>query len=745
MEATHGHPQPLGAMYDGGGTNFSVFSSVADRVEVCFFDDRGVEERVVLPGRTGSYWHGYFPFVRPGQLYGFRVHGPWDPAHGHLCSPELLLLDPCARAVHGGVRWNDALFPLNLRDPSAPAHRADTAPFVPRAVVVDPQFDWQDDWAPRTRLEDTLIYEVHVKGFTARNPRIPPQRRGTYAGLADPVSIEYLTGLGVTAVELLPVQQFIHRREFIDRGLVNYWGYDPICFLAPHNEYAGDRSAGGAVREFKEMTRALHCAGLEVILDVVFNHTAEGGVPGPVLGPKGLDNVAWYRVDTSKELRYLDYTGTYNTLNTESPHVRQMILESVRYWVGEMRVDGFRFDLAAVMAREGSRVDFENELFKVLHEDPLLREVKFIAEPWDVGENGYQLDHFPVGWSEWNDKFRDDVRDFWAGRNGAGKRFALRFAGSPDVFRAAARSSEAAGGTAEPSRRIPEAAAGVAADSKPAPEAGGGSVRPSKRTPQASVNYVTCHDGFTLEDLVSYEAKHNEANGEGNRDGHNDNRAWNCGVEGPTENAEIEALRRRQKRNFIATLFLSQGIPMLLGGDEIGRTQRGNNNAYCQDNDVSWFDWARADEALRQFVSWLSGFRKLHRVLRSNEWLHGDGEGPSRGREIVWFDAGGEKIRVEDGPDSPPAPVQVIVGRREGVEPRQRGGSGEDDALLVLLNPTNDRVLFHLPPRFTGRRWRKAVDTAVDRPLEPDDAPDAIETIGLISRSLVVLVFPGAV
>jgi glycogen operon protein len=702
MDVTHGQPEPLGAIYDGAGTNFSVISSVADRVEVCFFDGRGAEERAALPGRTGPVWHGYFPSVRPGQLYGFRVHGPWDPARGHLCSPDLLLLDPCARAVHGSVRWDDALFPLNPRDPAIRAHRTDTAPFVPRAVVVDPQFDWQDDRAPRTRLEDTLIYEVHVKGFTARHPRIPPQRRGTYAGLADPLSLEYLAGLGVTAVELLPVQQFVHRREFIDRGLVNYWGYDPVCFFAPHNDYAADRSAGGAVREFREMTRALHAAGLEVILDVVFNHTAEGGVDGPIIGPKGFDNIAWYRLDRSKGLRYLDYTGTYNTLNTECPYVRQMILESVRYWAGEMHVDGFRFDLAPVMAREGNRVQFENEFFKALREDPLLRGVKLIAEPWDLGENGYQLGRFPSGWSEWNDKVRDDVRDFWAGRNGGGARFALRFAGSPDVFRSAGRA------------------------------------------PHASVNYITCHDGFTLEDLVSYEKKHNEANGEANRDGHNDNRSWNCGVEGPTDSSETQALRRRQKRNFIATLFLSQGVPMLLGGDEIGRTQSGNNNAYCQDNDVSWFDWGRADEDLRRFVSSLSGVRRRHPVLRSNEWIHADGGSPARGLVIVWFDAGGGTIRVEDGTDSPPAPLQAVVGWGEGVGPEKGTGSGDDDTLLVLFNPTNDRVVFKLPPRFTGRPWRKALDTALEHLFEADDAPGSVDTIELTSRSLVLLVFQAA-
>jgi glycogen operon protein len=696
MEVTPGRAQPLGAKHDGRGTNFAVFSSVAGRVELCLFDERGVERRVDLPGRSGPYWHGYVAGVAPGARYGLRVHGPWEPARGHLCGPERLLLDPCARAVEGSVRWDDALFPLHPGDPSKPAHRADTAPFVPRSVVVDSHFDWQDDRAPKTAIEDTLIYEVHVKGFSFGNPFVPAALRGTYAGLAHAASIEYLIELGVTAVELLPVQQFVHRREFIDRGLVNYWGYDPICFFAPHNEYSSDRSPGGAVKEFKEMTRALHAAGLEVILDVVYNHTGEGGAVGPVLALKGLDNREFYRIETGKDLRYVDYTGTKNTLNAQSPHVRRMVLESLRYWREEMHVDGFRFDLAPIMAREGKRVDLANEFFRQLESEPALSGAKLIAEPWDLGENGYQLGRFRAPWSEWNDKFRDDVRDFWSGRNGAGSRFTIRFSGSPDIFRAAGRA------------------------------------------PQAGVNHVTCHDGFTLHDLVSYQIKHNEANGEEDRDGPHDNHSWNCGAEGPTEDAEINSLRKRQKRNFLATLLLSQGVPMLLAGDEMGRTQGGNNNAYCQDNEVSWHDWERADEDLRKFVSSLIDFRKRHPVLSSREWLHAGGDDPVRGWGIIWYDSRGERLGA--GADSPPLPIQAFVGRVRGdVANRGEDPRGEE-ALLVLFNPTKETAAFVLPSGLAGEEWLRAFDTASDRPWATGDASGPPGVVRLAPHSLAALV-----
>ena len=653
-----GKPEPLGGAYDGRGTNFAVFSSVASEVELCLFDDQDVETRIALPGRTGSHFHGYVESVRPGQRYGFRVHGPWNPSDGHVCSSEKLLLDPYARAVDGSVRWDDALFPFDASRPEAPAHGGDTAPFVPKSVVIDPSFDWGSDRRPQTPLEHTILYEVHVKGFTFHHPAIPPELRGTYAGLGSSASIEHLLRLGVTAVELLPVQQFIHRRQLVEAGLRNYWGYDPVSFFAPHNEYASDRNPGAAVREFKEMVRSLHSAGLEVILDVVFNHTGEGGTKGAMLSFKGVDNKTYYRLKSGAVLEYEDFTGTQNTVNTASPHVRRMILDSLRYWAEEMRVDGFRFDLATVLARENDRIDFGNDLLETIRRDPLLGTLKLIGEPWDLGPDGYQLGRFPVGWCEWNDKYRDDVRDFWRPNGGDTGRFMIRLGGSPDVF------------------------------------------GPSNRSPQASINYVTCHDGYTLEDLVSYEKKHNGANGEENRDGHGDNRSWNTGAEGPSSIAEINALRARRKRNFIATLLLSRGVPMLLAGDEMGRTQNGNNNAYCQDNDLSWLDWGRADPDLTGFVAALVRVRQ----------------------ELGSFADGGWSLMPNTGD-----PRAVVASCRAGG--RQ---------VLVGFNPTDAGVAVDLPQ--TDGPWLKIVDTFAASQPEETDAPPVEKTLTLAPHSLAVLV-----
>jgi glycogen operon protein len=657
---SEGKPEPLGSVFDGRGTNFSVFSSVASGIELCLFDERGVEKRIGLPGRTGSHFHGYLESIGPGQRYGFRVHGPWNPAEGHLSSPQKLLLDPCARAVDGAVRWDAALFPYDANRPEAPVNNDDTASFMPKSVVIDPSFDWKDDRPPKTPLEHTIIYEVHVKGYTINHPEIPPELRGTYAGLGSPAAVEHLTRLGVTAVELLPVQQFIHRRHLVEAGLRNYWGYDPVSFFAPHNEYVSDKSPGGPVREFKEMVRSLHSAGLEVILDVVFNHTGEGGTRGAMLVFKGIDNKTYYRLKNGAALEYEDYTGTQNTVNSESPHVRRMIVDALRYWADEMHVDGFRFDLAPVLAREGDRIDFGNDLLETIRRDPLLGTLKLIVEPWDIGPEGYQLGRFPGGWSEWNDKYRDDARDFWHQRGGDSGRFMTRLGGSPDIF------------------------------------------GPSNGSARSSVNYVTCHDGFTLEDLVSYERKHNEANGEANRDGHDDNRSWNCGVEGPTDNIEIKTLRSRQKRNFIATLLLSRGVPMLLGGDELGRTHKGNNNAYCQDNETSWFDWSRADQDLIGFVASLVRLRKQCTSFRHGEWS-----------------------RQADGADSRVVRVSYDAGDRQ---------------ILVGFNPTDGDAVFDLPP--SDRPWFKIVDTTFSSQPDKADAPPVEKTLTLTPHSLAVLVRP---
>ena len=555
IEVWPGRPYPLGATYDGTGTNFSVFSEAADAVELCLFDDDGVETRVPITEVDGFCWHAYLPRVGIGQRYGFRVHGPWDPAEGERCNPNKLLLDPYAKAIDGGVDWDPACFPYDFDDPDS-RNDDDSAAHVPKGVVVSPYFDWGGDRSPDVPLHQSVIYEVHVKGFTATHPGIPEQLRGTYAGMAHPVAIEYLRSLGVTAVELQPVHQFVHDAHLVERGLRNYWGYNSIGFFAPHNEYSSAGSDGSQVPEFKAMVRALHGAGIEVILDVVYNHTAEGNHMGPILSFKGIDNSAYYRLVPDDLAHYYDTTGTGNSLNMAHPHALQLIMDSLRYWVTEMHVDGFRFDLAATLARQFHDVDRLSAFFDLVQQDPVISQVKLIAEPWDVGEGGYQVGNFPPQWSEWNGQYRDTVRDVWRGEPAFVGELASRLTGSSDLYQS------------------------------------------DSRRPSASVNFVTAHDGFTLRDLVSYNEKRNDANGEGNKDGESYNRSWNCGVEGPTDDPAILALRARQQRNLLTTMFLSQGVPMVLSGDEAGRTQGGNNNAYCQDNEISWFDWSSIDEEL---------------------------------------------------------------------------------------------------------------------------------------------------
>ncbi|MFL5369704.1 MAG: glycogen debranching protein GlgX, partial [Myxococcales bacterium] len=548
MKLRPGRTYPLGAHYDGHGTNFALFSELATRVELCLFDDNGTESHVDLPEMTGFVWHGYAIGLGPGQRYGFRVHGPYNPAEGKRCNPAKLLLDPYARAIEGLPKWNEALYAYVAGDPDGAKSDADSGPFAPRSIVTNPYFDWHDDKTPRHAWNDTIVYEVHVKGFTQTHPDIPEELRGKYLGLASRPAIEHLRRLGVTAVELLPIHQFVHSQHLHDKGLRNYWGYDSIGFFAPHNEYASRGQRGDQVQEFKQLVKTLHQADIEVFLDVVFNHTAEGNHLGPMLCFKGIDNLVYYR--TTQDPRYfMDYTGTGNTLNMRHPNVLQLLMDSLRYWIQEMHVDGFRFDLASALARELHDVDRLSAFFDLIQQDPIVSRVKLIAEPWDVGEGGYQVGNFPPLWSEWNGKYRDAIRDYWRGQDASLGEFAYRFTGSSDLY-------------AETGRR-----------------------------PYASINFVTAHDGFTLRDLVSYNEKHNEANKEDNKDGESHNRSWNCGAEGPTNDDTVNGLRARQQRNFLASLLLAQGVPMITGGDEIGRTQHGNNNGYCQDNEISWYDW----------------------------------------------------------------------------------------------------------------------------------------------------------
>jgi isoamylase len=669
VEVWPGNPQPLGASFDGVGTNFAVFTEAAERVELCLFDDDGVEERVDLPEMTGHVWHGYVHGVTAGQRYGFRVHGPFDPDDGWWCHPSKLLLDPYARAVEGEVRWDEAVFPYRFGAPDGPVNDADSAPFVPRSVVVSPFFEWNDDRSPRTPWHETVIYEVHVKGFTALHPDVPDDLRGTYAGLAHPAAIDHLVALGVTAVELLPVHHFVHDMRLQEMGLRNYWGYNSIGFFAPHGDYASAGTRGEQVHEFKAMVRSLHEAGIEVILDVVYNHTAEGNHLGPVLSFKGLDNHVYYRPVPESPRHYMDYTGTGNTLSMRHPNALQMVMDSLRYWVTEMHVDGFRFDLASALARELHDVDRLSAFFDIIQQDPVISRVKLIAEPWDVGEGGYQVGNFPSLWSEWNGKFRDTVRDFWRGEDSLLGDFANRFTGSSDLY------------------------------------------DQDGRRPFASVNFVTAHDGFTLADLVSYNEKHNEANGENGADGESHNRSWNCGVEGPTDDPDILELRARQRRNLLVTLLLSQGVPMILGGDELGRTQQGNNNAYCQDSVISWFDWDHVDQSMLDWTRRVIALRKEHPVFRRRRFFSGmpiHGAGTS---DIAWFGVDGTDMSDDEWDVGYARTLLVRLDGEAIHSPDARGRRVVDDTFAVACNAHWEPVPFTLPPEQFGARWAVVLDT----------------------------------
>jgi len=680
MQIWPGQPYPLGATFDGVGTNFSVFSEVAERVELSLFDEDDKETRIDLPEMTALCWHGYVPDVHPGQRYGFRVHGPWDPQQGHWCNPNKLLSDPYAKALDGQWDWNEAIFPYLFGEPETSRNDQDSAPYVPKSIVVNPYFDWGHDRRPNTPWHRTVVYETHVKGFTRCHPEIPQDIRGTYAGMAHPAAVKYLQRLGITAIELLPVHQFVQDSTLHDKGLRNYWGYNSIAYLAPHNEYSHQRGRHGSqVQEFKQLVKTMHEAGIEVILDVVYNHTAEGNHLGPMLSFKGIDNAAYYRLVADKRRYYMDYTGTGNTLNMRHPHVLQLIMDSLRYWVLEMHVDGFRFDLAATLARELHDVDRLSAFFDLIQQDPVVSQVKLIAEPWDIGEGGYQVGNFPPLWSEWNGKYRDTVRDFWRGTDQTMAEFAYRFTGSSDLYQ----------GTA--------------------------------RKPHASINFITAHDGFTLRDLVSYNEKHNEANGEDNRDGESHNRSWNCGAEGPTDDPEVNALRSRQQRNFMATLLLSQGVPMLLGGDEIGRTQRGNNNAYCQDDEISWYDWAQADQSLLQFTRSLLRLRQRHPVFCRRRWFQGRPIHGSGVSDIGWFTPGGTEMSEEDWRAGFAKSLGVFLNGDAIPTPNERGERVVDQSFYMMFNAHHEPLTFTLPEAKWGTRWTQLLNTHEQGELLSED------------------------
>ena len=694
-----GRPYPRGATWDGEGVNFALFSEHAEKVELCIFDDKGRREiqRVTFPEHTDLVWHCYLPEARPGLLYGYRVHGPYRPERGHRFNPSKLLLDPYAKSLTGTINWSDANFGYRVGHPRADLSqdRRDSAAGMPKCRVIDPAFTWGDDRRPNVPWHDTVIYELHVKGFTMQHPAVPPQLRGTYAGLASGCTVEHLKRLGVTTVELMPVHAFIDDRRLVRSGLRNYWGYNSIGYFAPDSRYGRERP----VSEFKTMVKALHSAGIEVVLDVVYNHTGEGDHLGPTLCFRGVDNASYYRLKPADPRYYVDYTGCGNTLNLVHPRVLQLIMDSLRYWVTEMHVDGFRFDLASALARELHEVDRLGAFFDIVRQDPVLSQVKLIAEPWDLGEGGYQVGNFPPGWTEWNDKYRDTMRAYWKGDGGLIGEFAQRLTGSSDLY---------------------------------------GS---SGRRPHASINFITAHDGFTLRDLVSYDAKHNEANMEDNRDGSNNNLSWNSGVEGETDDAAINELRAQRQRNFLATLLLSQGVPMLTAGDEMGRTQRGNNNAYCHDDEISWLDWSIAPERSRllEFVRRLIGLRRRHPVFRRRHFFQGR---PIRGsgvKDIMWLKPDGGEMTDAEWQHEFPRCLGVMLAGEGMTEIDQRGRPVTDRNFLMLFNAHHEEIVFTLPNHTEGLRWLAILDTAHGHGLAGGGVHDGGSHYTLKGRSLALL------
>ncbi len=697
MEVWPGSAYPLGATFDGNGTNFAIFSEVAEAIQLCLFDDEGEQLCVDVREVDGFVWHCYLPQVQPGQKYGYRVHGPYDPAKGQRCNPNKLLLDPYAKAVAGTIDWEPALFSYDMGKPDS-RNDEDSAPHMMLGVVVNPFFDWDGDRLPRTPYHRSVIYEAHVKGLTKMHPEVPEDQRGTYSGVAHPAVIEHLKKLGVTAIELMPVHQFVQDNTLLDKGLSNYWGYNTIGFFAPHNGYGATGDLGQQVQEFKAMVRALHRADIEVILDVVYNHTAEGNHLGPTLSFRGIDNAAYYRLMDDDEQHYMDYTGTGNSLNVRNPHALQLLMDSLRYWVNEMHVDGFRFDLASTLAREFYDVDKLSTFFELIQQDPVVSQVKLIAEPWDVGPGGYQVGNFPPQWTEWNGQYRDTVRDFWRGEPATLGEFASRLTGSSDLY------------------------------------------EHSGRRPVASINFVTAHDGFTVADLVSYNEKHNEANGEGNNDGESHNRSWNCGAEGPTDDPQVLSLRARQQRNFLATLLLSQGVPMILHGDELGRSQQGNNNGYCQDSELTWIHWDAVDAPLVEFTAALSRLRHEHPTFRRSRFF--DGRPVRRGvgeklPDIVWLNADGKEMLPEDWGSGFGRTIGVFLNGDGIAGVDSRGARISDVNFLLYFNAHDDTVDFTLPPAEFAPKWDVVIDTAGEHANA--QILDAAGSLGVSAKSLVVL------
>jgi len=697
-----GKPYPLGAAWDGKGTNFALFSEHATGVDLCLFDKQGRETRLPLTEISNFVWHGYVPSIGPGQRYGFRVHGPYKPLAGHRFNANKLLIDPYAKAIEGDVTFGSEIFGYDWdrSDLDLSYSPKDDAESIPKGVVIDDTFDWEDDLLLQTPRHESIIYELHVKGFTQRHPDIPPNLRGTYAGLAHPAAISHLQSLGITAVELMPVHHFLaHPGHLQGKGLRNYWGYDSINYFAPYPGYSTSNNAAQQVIEFKQMVKALHQAGIEVILDVVYNHTGEGNHLGPTLSLRGIDNVSYYRL-VEKDMRYyMDFTGCGNSLNVRHPQVLKLIMDSLRYWVLEMHVDGFRFDLASALARELYAVDRLAAFFDIIHQDPVLADVKLIAEPWDVGEGGYQVGEFPLLWSEWNGKYRDTVRDFWRGDESRLADFAYRFTGSSDLY-----------------------------------ESNG-------RNPSASINFVTAHDGFTLRDLVSYNKKLNEANGENNRDGESHNRSWNCGIEGETDDAEILVLRQRQQRNFLVTLMLSQGVPMLLSGDEMGRSQQGNNNAYCQDNEISWINWdlQEENEALLDFTRQLISFRRQHPVFRRRKWFQGRAIHGSGVNDITWHNPDGSAMREQQWNEGFAKAIAIFLNGEEIPTPGERGERIIDDSFLLFYNAHHEEMKFFLPEGLCHSEWETLIDTQEPRFIRYGKRYSHEKPIAVIARSVVVL------
>lgn len=701
MQIRPGSMYPLGASYDGAGVNFALFSQVAQKVELCLFDEEDNETRIEMTEQNSYVWHNYLPGIQPGQRYGYRVYGPYDPMQGLRCNPNKLLLDPYAKAIEGNIDGDESLYSYWFKSPDdvTSMNTLDSAPHTMKAAVVNPYFDWGNDQHPNISYHDSVIYEAHVRGMTNLNMDVPPDIRGTYAGLAYPSVIEYLKKLGVTAIELMPIHQFVNDSFLQEKGLSNYWGYNTIGFFAPHNAYSSSGQRGEQVNEFKSMVKAYHRAGMEVILDVVYNHTAEGNNLGPTLSFRGIDNGAYYRLVDNDRRHYFDTTGTGNSLLMRSPHALQLITDSLRYWVTEMHVDGFRFDLAATLARQFQEVDKLSAFFDIVEQDPVISRVKLIAEPWDLGSGGYQVGGFPSSWSEWNGRYRDCVRDFWRSQPSTLPEFASRFMGSSDLYQV------------------------------------------NGRRPVASVNFITAHDGFTMNDLVSYNEKHNEANGEGNRDGESNNRSWNCGVEGPTTIKDVNELRQQQMRNMFATLLLSQGIPMICGGDEVARTQQGNNNAYCQDNAISWTNWDLDEDQkdLLEFVSKLIHLRLEHPVLHRRRFFSGREQGNDSATipQVEWMDHTGSIMDMDDWSNTHAFTVMIYLNGSDIPETDWYGNQMVDNDFILIFNAHYEPIMFTLPDEQYGKKWRLIVDT--HNPKGPELNYEAGFAITAQSRSFLLL------